>query len=126
MIVVEDPKALYAHSQTLDYMISTIPYQFEIAPYVATVKPDGYFTFVGMPVGFEITLSNIGLAASRVNFNASLIGGMKETQEMVDYCVANDVLPEIQMIKASEITEAWKKVEEKKARYRYVIDTSTI
>lgn len=45
---------------------------------------------------------------------------------MVDYCVANDVLPEIQMIKASEITEAWKKVEEKKARYRYVIDTSTI
>ncbi|GGD45407.1 arabinose dehydrogenase [Malaciobacter pacificus] len=126
VIVVEDPKALYAHSQTLDYMISTIPYQFEIAPYVATVKPDGYFTFVGMPVGFEITLSNIGLAASRVNFNASLIGGMKETQEMVDYCVANDVLPEIQMIKASEITEAWKKVEEKKARYRYVIDTSTI
>ena len=126
VIVVDDPKNLYARAGFLDYMICTIPYQFEIAPYIATVKPNGYFTFVGMPVGFEVTLSNIGLAASRVNFNASLIGGMKETQEMIDYCAKNDILPEIQIIKASEITQAWKNVEDKKARYRYVIDTATI
>ncbi|PUE64841.1 NAD(P)-dependent alcohol dehydrogenase [Arcobacter lacus] len=127
VIVVDDElKALYAYAGQLDYMICTIPYQFDVAAYASVVKPYGFFTMVGMPVDFQITLSNIGLASSRVNFNASLIGGMKETQEMVDYCVANNVLPEIEIIKASEITEAWKKVVDKKARYRYVIDTATI
>jgi alcohol dehydrogenase (NADP+)/uncharacterized zinc-type alcohol dehydrogenase-like protein len=127
VIVVDDElKSLQAYGGQLDYMISTIPYQFNVAAYANVVKPYGYFTMVGMPIGFELTLSNIGLAANRVNFNASLIGGMKETQEMVDYCAKNDVLPEIQMIKAQEITQAWKNVENKKARYRYVIDTATI
>ena len=50
---------------------------------------------------------------------------MKETQEMVDYCAKNDVLPEIQIIKAEEITQAWKNVVDKKARFRYVIDPKT-
>jgi alcohol dehydrogenase (NADP+)/uncharacterized zinc-type alcohol dehydrogenase-like protein len=107
-------------------MICTIPYQFDVAPYVATVKPNGFFTYVGMPEKFEILLSNLGLAVSRVNFNASVIGGMKETQEVVDYCAANNIYPQIEMIEAKEITEAWKKVVNKEARYRYVIDSATI
>lgn len=126
IVVDEELKSLQGYFGQLDYMISTIPYQFDVAAYANTVKPYGYFTMVGMPIGFELTLSNIGLAFNRVNFNASLIGGMKETQEMVDYCAANDVLPETQMIKAQDITQAWKDVENKKARYRYVIDTATI
>jgi alcohol dehydrogenase (NADP+)/uncharacterized zinc-type alcohol dehydrogenase-like protein len=126
VIVVENPSELYSFKEKMDYMISTIPYQFDVAAYASVVKPYGFFTQVGMPEGFQITLNNLGLSASRVNFNASLIGGMKETQEMVDYCAKNNVLPEIQMIKAEEITQAWKNVEEKKARYRYVIDTATI
>lgn len=126
VIVVDDPNSLYQRAGQLDYMICTIPYQFNAAPYVATVKPNGFFTFVGMPERFEILLSNIGLAASRVNFNASLIGGMKETQEVVDYCAKNKIYPQIEVISAEQITEAWKKVENKEARYRYVIDTATI
>jgi alcohol dehydrogenase (NADP+)/uncharacterized zinc-type alcohol dehydrogenase-like protein len=126
VIVVEDTSKLYAHAGMLDYMICTIPYQFDVAPYVATVKPNGFFTYVGMPEKFEILLSNIGLAASRVNFNASLIGGMKETQEVVDYCATHKIYPKIEVIEAKEITEAWKKVENREARYRYVIDTATI
>lgn len=126
VIVVNNPAGLYSFKEKMDYVISTIPYQFDVAAYASVVKPYGFFTQVGMPEGFQITLNNLGLSASRVNFNASLIGGMKETQEMVDYCAKNNVLPEIQMIKAQEITEAWKKVENKEARYRYVIDTSTI
>ncbi|UFH60487.1 NAD(P)-dependent alcohol dehydrogenase [Sulfurovum mangrovi] len=126
VIVVEDTKKLYEHAGKLDFMICTIPYQFDVAPYVATVKPKGFFTYVGMPEKFEILLSNLGLAASRVNFNASLIGGMKETQEVVDYCAANKIYPQIEMIEAKEITEAWKKVENREARYRYVIDSATI
>ena len=126
VIVVDDTKKLYEYAGQMDYMICTIPYQFDVAAYASVVKPYGFFTQVGMPEGFEVTLNNLGLSASRVNFNASLIGGMKETQEVVDYCAEHKIYPQIEVIKAEEITEAWKKVENKQARYRYVIDTATI
>lgn len=126
VIVVDDLSKLGDYRGTLDYMISTIPYEFDVAAYAATVKPYGTFTQVGMPVGFEVKLNALALAASRVNFNSSLIGGIKETQEMVNYCVANKVLPKIEIIDAKQINQAWENVVNKKARYRYVIDSATI
>ncbi|WP_373073438.1 alcohol dehydrogenase catalytic domain-containing protein [Sulfurimonas sp.] len=126
VIVVDDTKKLYEYAGVMDYMICTIPYQYDVAAYASVVKPYGFYTQVGMPVGFEVTLNALGLSASRVNFNASLIGGMKETQEVVDYCAEHKIYPQIEVIKAEEITEAWRKVENKQARYRYVIDTATI
>ena len=124
-IVVDDVSKLKPYKGKLDYMISTIPTQFDVAAYASVVKRGGFFTQVGMPVGFNLTLSNIGLANTHVNFNASLIGGMPETQEVVDYCADNKVFPQIQIIKADQINDAWLKVLNKEARYRYVIDAAT-
>jgi alcohol dehydrogenase (NADP+)/uncharacterized zinc-type alcohol dehydrogenase-like protein len=124
-IVVDDIKKLAPYKGKLDYMISTIPTQFDIAAYSSLVKRNGFFTQVGMPVGFELKVSNIGLANTRVNFNASLIGGIPETQEVVHYCADNKVYPQIQVIKAAQINDAWTKVLSKEARYRYVIDAAT-
>jgi len=124
-IVVDNPRKLAEYRGKLDYMICTIPYAYDVAAYAAVVKPFGTYTQVGMPEGFKLTLNAIGLSISRVNFNASLIGGMKETQEVVDYCADNKVLPQIQLIKAEQINEAWENVVNKKARYRYVIDAAT-
>lgn len=78
-----------------------------------------------MPDGFQVTMNALALSASRVNFNASLIGDMKETQEVVNYCADNQILPEIQVISADQINQAWDSVVNKKARYRYVIDAAT-
>lgn len=124
-IVVDDLKKLAPYTGKLDYMICTIPYQYDVAAYASVVKPYGTYTQVGMPEGFALTLSAIGLSISRVNFNASLIGGMRETQEVVDYCADHKILPQIQLIKAEQINEAWENVVNKKARYRYVIDAAT-
>lgn len=124
-IVVDELSKLAPYAGKLDYMISTIPYQYDVAAYTSTVKPYGTFTQVGMPEKFELTLSAIGLSISRVNFNASLIGGMKETQEVVDYCAEHKIYPQIQVISADEINQAWEDVVNKKARYRYVIDPAT-
>jgi len=125
VIVVDDTKKLAPYRGHLDYMISTIPYQYDVAPYASAVKPNGYFTYVGMPNKFEISLNNLALAASRVNFNASLIGGMKDTQDVVNYCADNKILPKIELIKAEQINDSWENVVNKKARYRYVIDAAT-
>ncbi len=124
-IVVDNVAKLKPYKEKLDYMISTIPVQFDVAAYSSVVKRNGFFTQVGMPVGFELTLSNIGLATTRVNFNASLIGGIPETQEVVYYCAANKVFPRIEIIKAEQVNDAWSKVLNKEARYRFVIDAAT-
>lgn len=124
-IVVDDISKLAPYRGKLDYMICTIPYQYDVASYVSVVKPFGFYTQVGMPEKFELTVNNLGLSISRVNFNVSLIGGMKETQDVVNYCAENRIHPQIQVISANQINEAWENVVNKKARYRYVIDPTT-
>lgn len=126
VIVVDDLAKLKPYKGKLDYLIATIPVQYDVAAYASTVKVNGFYTQVGMPVGFNLTLSNIGLANTRVNFNASLIGGIPETQEVVTYCADHRIFPQIEVIKAAEVNDAWAKVLDKKARYRFVIDAATI
>lgn len=126
VIVVDDEfKNMQEYNKTLDYMISTIPYQFNASPFLMCLKPGGTFTFVGMPDKSEITINNLMLAFARVNFNSSLIGGIPETQEVVHYCAENGIRPEIEIINAEGINDAWENVVNKKARYRYVIDAGT-
>ncbi len=126
VIVVDDEfKNMQKYNKTLDYMINTIPYQFNASPYLMCLKPGGTFTFVGMPDKSELTINNLMLAFARVNFNSSLIGGIPETQEVVHYCADNSIRPEIEIINAEGINQAWEDVVNKKARYRYVIDAAT-
>ncbi len=126
VIVVNSPEDLQPWRGKLDYMISTVPYAYEMSSYIDCVKPYGYFTQVGQPIGGELTINNFNMIFNRVNFNGSLIGGIPETQEVVDYCAENKIYPEIQMIEPEKINEVWEKVVNKEARYRYVIDMSTL
>lgn len=126
VIVVDTLDKLKPYAGRLDYMISTIPYAYSLSEYAVCVKPYGHFTQVGQPINGEFKIDNAKFFFSRVNFNASLIGGIPETQEVMDLCAENKIYPEIQIIKASEINDAWEKVVNKQARYRYVIDASTI
>lgn len=126
VIVVNSSEDLALMKGKLDYMISTVPYAYEMSPYIDCVKPYGSFTQVGQPIGGELTINNFNMIFNRVNFNGSLIGGIPETQEVMDYCAEHKVYPQIEIIKADEINDAWDKVVKKEARYRYVIDTASI
>lgn len=125
VIVVDSIEKLNPYRGKLDYMLSTVPYDYDLASYANCVKPYGNFTQVGMPINGHLSLNNFQMIFNRVNFNASLIGGIPETQEVVDYCAQNNILPQIEIINANEINDAWKKVVSKEARYRYVIDAGT-
>jgi len=89
VIVVEDIAKFTLLKGQPDYIISTIPVQYDVAVYASVVKPNRFYTQAGMPVGFNLTLNNIGPANTRVNFNASLIGGIPETKKVVNYCADN-------------------------------------
>lgn len=124
-VVVDSLEKLQPWRGKMDYMISTIPYAYEMSSYMDCVKPNGFFTQVGVPIGGEYTINNFNMMFNRVNYNSSLIGGIPETQEVVDFCAKNGVRPQIKIISAEEINQAWEDVVNKKARYRYVIDTAT-
>ena len=126
VIIVDSAEKLKPWFGKMDFMISTVPYAYEMSDYISCVKPYGFFTQVGQPIKGELMINNTNMIFNRVNFNGSLIGGIPETQEVMNYCAENKIYPQIQIIKAEEINDAWKKVVNKEARYRYVIDTATI
>ncbi len=126
VIVVNSVKDLTPWKGKMDFMISTVPYAYEVSSYIDCVKPNGYFTQVGLPINGELMINNTNMVFNRVNFNGSLIGGIHETQEVMNYCAENKIYPNIEIINAEEINEAWEKVVNKEARYRFVIDATTI
>src|SRR2546425_6569034 len=126
VVIVDFVEKLKAYNKSLDYMISTIPVNYDVAAYASLVKPYGNYTQVGMPAKGEVTINNFVMNRNRVRYSTSLIGGIPQTQEVIEYCAENKIYPEVQLIKASEVDETWEKVINKKARYRYVIDAATI
>ena len=125
VIVADNAGSLKSWKGKMDYMISTIPYAYELSAYIDCVKPYGYFTQVGQPINGELSINNFNMIFNRVNFNGSLIGGIPETQEVIDYCAERKIYPQIQIINAEEVNNAWEKVVNKEARYRFVIDAAT-
>ncbi|MFT3750211.1 MAG: alcohol dehydrogenase catalytic domain-containing protein [Agriterribacter sp.] len=126
IIIVDKAEKLKPFFGKLDYMVSTVPYDFAVSDYISCVKPYGYFTQVGVGINGGMTLNNFNMVNNRVNYNGSLVGGTIETQELINYCAENKIYPEVQVIKAGEVNDAWDKVVNKEARYRYVIDATTI
>lgn len=125
-VVVDSVEKLQAYNKSLDYVISTIPVNYDVGAYASLVKPYGSYTQVGMPAKGEVTINNFAFNRNRVSYKTSLVGGIPQTQQLVDYCAKNKIYAETQVIKANEANEAWEKVINKEARYRYVIDGATI
>ncbi|PWM29876.1 MAG: NAD(P)-dependent alcohol dehydrogenase [Verrucomicrobia bacterium] len=125
-VVVTGSESLKPWFGKMDFMISTIPYAYDLSSYVSCVKPYGHFSQVGVPVNGELSINNFSMISNRVHFSGSLVGGTAETQELVDYCAANSIYPEVQLIRPEQVNEAWKKVINKEVRYRYVMDTSVL
>jgi len=124
-VVVESPESLQPYHNALDYVISTIPAAYELGAYLPLVRSHGTYTQVGLPA--EPLSFNQGVFIfNRVQYEGSLTGGIPQTQALVDYCADNEVLPEIEIIRADEVNEAWESVLQKEARYRCVIDADTI
>lgn len=121
---IEEMKGL---NNTFDFIISTIPTNYEPQQYLAMLKMGGEMAIVGLPDKSTLNIANMAFLSQRKVYG-SLIGGIKETQEMLDYSVAHNIYPEVELIKAeaSEIDKAWRRVSEGKVKFRYVIDMNTL
>ena len=95
--------------------------------YISMLKEGGDFAIVGLPANTNINITSLVWAQHR-NVYGSLIGGIKETQEMLDYSVANNIYPDVEMINGNgkAVDEAYQNVINGKVKFRYVIDMKTL
>lgn len=124
---VNNPDNLEGLAGTMDFIITTIPYDYDPVMYVKMLREGGELAVVGLPGNSNINITSL-VWQSRRKVYGSLIGGIKETQEMLDYSVANNIYPEIEIIKAdaAEIDKAYERVSAGDVKFRFVIDMSTL
>lgn len=127
---VSNPEEVKGLDDSFDFLISTIPAHYDLNMYLKMLKLNGQLAIVGVPP-FE-NMPTIGVdkfvwAGNRKVFG-SQIGGIPETQEMLNYSVANNIYPEVEIIKAdgAAVTDAYKNVLAGKVKFRYVIDMKTL
>ncbi|WBO63290.1 NAD(P)-dependent alcohol dehydrogenase [Streptomyces camelliae] len=120
-----DPKTFEDLAGTFDLIVSTVSAPLDFSGYVNLLKIDGALVNVGAPEE-PITVNVFPLIMGRRSIAGSAIGGIAETQEMLDFCAEHGFGAEIEVIAASEINEAYERVLASDVRYRFVIDTATI
>ncbi|TPW28890.1 NAD(P)-dependent alcohol dehydrogenase [Martelella alba] len=124
-LVSADPEAMQAAAASFDLIIDTIPVQHDVSPYMPLLDIDGTICLVGQ-IGPMAAFSSLPLLGGRRRIAGSPIGGIRETQEMLDFCGRKNILPECEMIRMDEINEAYKRLEAADVRYRFVIDMASL
>ncbi|MEU0673145.1 NAD(P)-dependent alcohol dehydrogenase [Streptomyces sp. NPDC006172] len=120
-----DPETFKQLAGTFDVILSTVSAPLNLDTYLSLLRTDGAFVNVGAPEE-PVALNLFSVIGGRKSLAGSGIGGIQETQEMLDFCAAHGFGAEIELISASEINEAYERVLASDVRYRFVIDTATI
>ena len=120
-----DPDTFNTLAGTFDIIVNTVSANLDIAAFLSLLTVDATLVEIGLPA-HPLPLPVFALAAMRRNLSASLFGGINETQEMLDFCGAHDIRPEIELIAADYINEAYERVLSSDVRYRFVIDMMTL
>ena len=124
-IVTTDPGQVKAAKGTFDFIINTISAQHEYNFYLEMLKLDGTMILVGVPPEAP-SVSAFNLIMKRRRLAGSLIGGIKETQEMLDYCAEHGITSDVEVIDINYINEAYERMIKGDVRYRFVIDMATL
>lgn len=121
---LDDPQRLRELRGSLDLMVSTVAAVTDLDALLKLLKPGGVLVDVGLPEHAS-TLKLSSLTGGNKVLAGSQIGGIAETQEMLDFCADHGVVPQVEIITGEQITAAYDQVVNSQVRYRYVIDTST-
>ncbi len=120
-----DPDTFTKLAGTFDLILNTVSANLDMGSYLSLLAIDGTLVELGAPEK-PLVVPFFPLAGGRRNLSGSMIGGIPETQEMLDFCAEHDVTPEIEVIDASYVNEAYERVLSSDVRYRFVIDTATL
>lgn len=126
VLISSDKDAMTKHENHFNFMLCTIPDPFDINPYVPLLKRRSSLITVGLLAPYKAPLNNMEIAKMARSVGGSLIGGIAETQEVLDFCAKHKIEPHVEMIKIQDINEAFKKMNNEEVRFRYVIDMQSL
>ena len=125
VVLTRDPEALKPLANTFDFIIDTVSAEHDLNMFLALLKRDGNMVLVGAPEN-PAPVAAFSLLARRRSLAGSGIGGIAETQEMLDYCAEHSIVSDIEMIPISKINDAYDRMLKNDVKYRFVIDMASL
>lgn len=117
---------MQAHAKSFDFILNTVAAPHNLDAFTALLKRDGTMTLVGAPASPHDAPEVFNLIFKRRAIAGSMIGGIPETQEMLDFCAAHGIVADIELIRADQINDAWERMLTGDVKYRFVIDNATL
>ena len=114
-----------AHTNSFDFILDTVAAPHDVNAYLALLKRDATLTLVGAPAQ-PLSVNAFNLIVKRRQFAGSLIGGIAETQAMLDFCAEHDITSDIELIPIQKINEAYERLVKNDVKYRFVIDMKSL
>ncbi len=124
-VLSTDPEQMKRFASKVDIIIDTVSAQHDVNDYLGQLAVDGSLVLVGLPPE-PLAVQPFAIVSGRRSFSGSNIGGIAETQEMLDFCAAHGIVADIELIRADQINEAFERIEKNDVRYRFVVDMSTL
>jgi alcohol dehydrogenase (NADP+) len=121
VLVTTDPTAMAAHQGSFDVLLSTVPVSHDVNPYLHLLRVDGTLVMIGAMTALEPVVGGLLMMARR-SLAGTGIGGIAETQEMLDFCAEHGIVCDVEMIGMTDIAKAFERLEKSDVRYRFVID----
>ena len=126
VVVSTDRKAMAAQKSRFDFILNTVAAPHDLDPFLGMLKRDGSMVLVGAPSSPHPSPGVFNLIFKRRSLAGSLIGGIAETQEMLDFCAEHHIVSDIEMIPIASINEAYGRMLKSDVKYRFVIDMATL
>ena len=126
VVVSRNADEVAKHANGLDFILNTVSAQHNLDVYLNLLKRDGTMCLVGAPEHPHPSPTVAGLIFRRRSLAGSLIGGLKETQEMLDFCAEHNIVSDVEVIPMQQINEAYERMLKSDVKYRFVIDMASI
>jgi uncharacterized zinc-type alcohol dehydrogenase-like protein len=126
VVLSNDPEQMKQHAMSFDFILNTVAAPNDQTPLLGLLKRDGVLCLVGVPDQPHPPMHSSALVMHRRSLAGSLIGGIKETQEMLDFSAAHDIVCDIEVIPMQQINEAYKRMVKSDVKYRFVIDMASL
>ena len=125
VIISKNPEEMQQHAASFDFILDTIAADHDISAYLGMLTLDGNLTLVGAPET-PLQVSAFALLFGRRSLSGSLIGGIKETQEMLDFCGSHNITSDVEIIPIQKINEAYERLVKSDVKYRFSIDMASL
>ena len=126
VIISTDEDQMNSVAGKFDVIIDTVPYVHDVNPYINTLSASGTLVLVGFIGQLEPILNTVPIVMGRRAIAGSLIGGLAETQEMLDFCGKHNIVSDIEIIKMQDINESYERMIKSDVKYRFVIDMASL